>query len=159
MPRRSDCVLILLQLVIAAMMTGVIWFVQLVSYPQFLQVAPDRFVAFHAHYTKAIAPVVAPLMIAELGLALFAPWHFRKSALRWAVLFASALVVVLWLLTFAVQIPLHERLAVGWSRPLIGELIASNWLRTALWSLRLAILLGILYALLPPHGRLRFDPR
>ena len=137
--------LILLQLVIAAAMTGIIWMVQCVTYPQFLLVGADGFVEFHESYTARMGPVVAPLMIAELGLALFTVWHFRTKSAREQRLFwiGAAFVLGLWGATFLLQVPLHEELSAGWTECVIRDLVAGNWIRTFLWSLRLALLCWI----------------
>jgi hypothetical protein len=52
-------------------------------------------------------------------------------------------VIALWLSTFLIQVPLHETLSSEWSEETIRELIHSNWIRTTLWTLRLAYLIAI----------------
>jgi hypothetical protein len=136
----TDTLLIRTQLVVTAAMTGIIWMVQCVAYPQFLDVGADAFPAFHSHYTAGITPIVVPLMILELGLALASAWRFRRSALRLAMFAGALLAGALWLTTGLVQVPQHEALAGGWSEPVIRSLIAGNWIRTILWSVRLGIL-------------------
>ena len=42
----------------------------------------------------------------------------------------------IWLSTFAVQVPIHNRLAEGVNIDLIAKLVRTNWIRTAAWTLR-----------------------
>lgn len=137
------------QAFIAAAMTGLIWQVQLVTYPQFLNVGAADFPAYHAAHTRGIGLVVAPLMLAELGLALAALWHCRTGPLRNSMRVGAALVLALWATTWLWQVPLHARLEQGRSEAVIRELIAGNWLRTLLWTARAALLGGLLARLIP----------
>lgn len=141
--------LLLAQAFVAAAMTGVIWQVQLVTYPQFLRVGPVEFPAYHAAHTTGIGALVAPLMLAELGLSLAALWFCRNGPLRNPMRVGAALVLALWATTWLWQVPLHGRLETAWSEPVIRELIAGNWLRTLLWTARAALLFGLLGRLIP----------
>jgi hypothetical protein len=46
--------------------------------------------------------------------------------------------------TFAVQVPLHARLAAGFDPQAHRRLVLTNWWRTAAWSLRSLLALWIL---------------
>lgn len=114
-------------------LVGLIWTVQLVQYPLFADVGPDAFPAFHARHTRQITWVVAPLMLAEVASA---AWLVgRGGASRWLLASLVPLAAV-WLSTWLVQVPLHERLARGFDGAAIDRLVATNWLRTAAWTLR-----------------------
>lgn len=127
------------QLVLAAVMTGVIWQVQLLTYPQFLKVSAADFEAYHHSHTTRMAWVVGLPMLAELVLALITAWWIRSTL----SIVALALVIALWVITALVQIPLHNRLARGHDRSTIRKLIASNGLRTVLWSVRTGLIFGL----------------
>lgn len=142
--------LLLAQAFVAAAMTGVIWQVQLLTYPQFLRVGPAEFPAYHAAHTSGISVLVAPLMLAELGLSLAALWQCRCGPLRIPMRLGAALVLGLWATTWLWQVPLHARLEQGASESVIRELIAGNWLRTLLWSARSALLFWLLWRM---HGQ------
>lgn len=137
-------------LLLAGFLTGVIWYVQVVHYPQFADVGEAAFRAYHARHSDLTSIVVAGPMVAEMGLA----WLFvalRPAAfpapLAWA---AAILVVVVWGATFFVAVPLHNQLgAGGYDRAVIERLVATNWLRTAAWTARFGLLLGGLLRLLP----------
>ncbi|MBX3378783.1 MAG: hypothetical protein KF805_01700 [Phycisphaeraceae bacterium] len=127
----------------AAYMTGVIWLIQRVHYPMLADLDPlraGRACAFHA---AKITPVVGiPMFIeaaAAVWLALVPPPGRAGPALAWTGL---AVLVALWLLTFAMAVPLHARLALQSGvvdRPSIARLVAWNWPRTILWTVRLLL--------------------
>jgi hypothetical protein len=48
---------------------------------------------------------------------------------------------LLWVSTFLVQVPLHERLRGGYDAELIARLVWTNWWRTAGWTMRAGLLL------------------
>ena len=74
-----------------------VWLVQVIIYPAFAEIAPERFARWHAGYTRAVTWVVAPLMLGQvalLGRLLVvrpSPWGFA----------AAAMVAVAWVATFA----------------------------------------------------------
>ncbi len=127
---------LLVQLFSTLAMVGIIWFVQLVHYPLFSEVSVSRFSAYEAAHTRRTTLVVAPLMVAEAAtaflLALLAPPAINATAAYWG----AALVAVLWLSTFAAQVPAHTRLSSGFDAGVHRYLVWSNWLRTALWTVR-----------------------
>jgi hypothetical protein len=135
--------LLLLELSVTSALVGLIWVVQLVHYPAFHYVAADQFKDFHGMHTRQITWVVLPLMCTELGLSAYRCW---SAALAWPELILFLLVVLLWASTFFWQVPLHARLAAGKDEEVIRRLVSSNWLRTALWTLRAAALLYLIGA-------------
>ena len=112
---------------------ALIWIVQLVHYPTFRFLTPSRFPAFHRHHTRSITLIVMPLMLIELGISVWFAWHNREMT---AYIFPLLLVTIIWGSTFLIQIPLHRELAKKQDKALIDKLISSNWLRTALWTLK-----------------------
>lgn len=131
---------------------GLIWTIQLVHYPTFRFVDPGQFVAFEAFHQRQITLVVAPLMLIELGTALALVW-LRPAGLSPAlVLFALGLVASIWLVTFTVQVPLHNRLAAGADGPAMDALVRTNWVRTVLWTLRAGIAGWMVWAILARGG-------
>lgn len=136
--------LLLAQALITAAMTGVIWQVQLLTYPQFLRVGAADFPGYHLAHTHGIGILVGPLMLAELALTLATLWQCRHDPRRRPLLVAAVLLLGIWLCTGLWQVPLHGELEQGWSEPVIRELIAGNWLRTLLWSARSLLLFHLL---------------
>lgn len=132
------------QLIATCSMFGVIWFVQLVTYPQFAEITPLNFPDYHAGYSKRITLLVAPLMIAELAASAGCLWIFWNSPLRWVALAGFILVVALWAVTALVQVPQHEKLSLGHDREVIASLVAGNRVRVILWTCRIPVALILL---------------
>lgn len=126
------------------MMCGLIWFVQVVHYPLFGSVGPADFAAYERDHMRRTGWVVGPLMVAEAatGLALLGtPVATQAPGLVWGAL---VLLAAVWLVTGFVSAPIHGRLAAGRDGALIRRLVASNWIRTVLWSARGLIALWLL---------------
>ncbi len=126
-------------------MVGVIWFVQVVHYPLFARVGPDAFVPYAAVHGTLTGYVVGPPMVLELltavGLVVRPPPGVNPLV-PWVGL---ALVGALWLSTFFVQVPLHETLRAGFQPEAWRRLVMTNLWRTALWSIRGALALYLLW--------------
>ena len=114
-------------------MTPVIWLVQLVQYPAFRYVDPDQFIEFHRHHSNWITTIVGPLMLADLGTAFWLVYEKPSSAF---LLVNLASIIAIFLSTFLVSVPIHEKLSLGFNRKAIDKLITTNWIRTFLYSLR-----------------------
>ena len=50
------------------------------------------------------------------------------------------LVFVVWLSTFALQVPIHNRLKIRKDEILIRRLVVSNWIRTLAWSFKAVLI-------------------
>lgn len=130
-----------IHLFVTAALVGLIWVVQLVVYPA-LQLVDERgFAAYHSAHMQRITWVVAPLMLTEVAtLALVLAYSGYGSSARLA---SAAALVAVWASTAFVQVPLHTQLRnCGKDNAVIARLVASNWLRTVLWSARGALVLG-----------------
>lgn len=113
-------------------MAGLIWFVQLVHYPLMSRLGRDQWPGYERAHQARTTWIVAPLMLAELATAV-ALLALTDDPLPRA---GAALLVVLWVSTFAVQVPLHLRLARGFDPAVHRALVGSNWLRTLCWTAR-----------------------
>lgn len=126
-------------------MVGLIWFVQLVHYPLFAAVGVEGFAAYEAQHTRRTTWVVAALMPVEVGTALvLTATGAVASLLAWT---GAALVVAIWFVTLVVQVPQHRTLGTGFHAATWRALVRGNWIRTAAWSARGIIALGMLASL------------
>jgi len=128
--------LLLLQLVSTWSMVGVIWFVQLVHYPLFAKVDRAKFPEFQAVHVRRTTWIVAPLMITEAATAFLLPFVAPGGLPRGISAIGAVLVVALWLSTFVWQVPTHDKLMIAFDQRSHRDLVRSNWLRTALWTVR-----------------------
>jgi len=117
-------------------MTGVIWFVQLVKYPMLRPPGEDTPETYHLEYTRRMGRVVAPVMVLELILQCL--WMVREPGL--ASYLAGSLLSLIWVSTFALQVPRHQKLCQNYTPALHRALVRGNWIRTLAWSARAAIL-------------------
>lgn len=118
-------------------MTGLIWFVQIVHYPLMGAVPGEGFPAYAKAHQRLTTWIVGPVMLIELAAAAMLAMGVNVGpdgrSLRWLGL---AILVVIWVSTFAVQVPLHERLAKGLDRRVWRWLVVTNWARTVAWTAR-----------------------
>lgn len=123
-------------------LTGVIWLVQLVQYPQFSVFAETKnFPAYHNSYRFWITFVVAPAMILELVTSVLLIFYQLETVDSKMVWLGLILTLTAWTSTFFLQVPLHERLALGFDGNAHSALVRTNWIRTAAWSLRAVLVL------------------
>jgi hypothetical protein len=135
-------------LLATGIMTGVIWFVQIVHYPLFAHVGEANFAAYHARHSDRTTRVVALPMLLELilsGLLLVVRPFAISAGVAWS---GFALAVATWATTFFIAVPLHGQLGAGHDPALIARLVATNRLRTAIWTAHLALLTSSLLHLL-----------
>lgn len=116
---------------------GVIWTVQLLVYPQFLEVSASRWNGYHDNHMRRITWVVGPLMLLEVAslFLLFMNGLLETSSLSLWV-FGVGPLGLIWGVTGGVSVPLHGRLSAHHDPQTITRLIQTNWLRTLAWSLR-----------------------
>jgi len=134
-------VLFLLNLLLAAYLTGVCWAVQLVIYPALMLVGQPEFARYHAAHTRRISWLVGAPMVLELGLAAWLAWASYPTWGAGRALGQLALVLVVWLVTFLISVPFHNRLtANGYDYVALDGLTRTNWLRTLAWTARAALL-------------------
>lgn len=121
-------------LIVTWVLVGLIWTIQIVHYPLFEKVGPEQFCEYHRFHIERITWLVVPLMLGEVLTALsllFLGWR--------AVGFLLSLppLALVWLSTFTLQAPLHQRLQqMGYDLSLLQALTRTNWLRTLAWLLR-----------------------
>lgn len=117
-------------------MTGVIWMVQLLNYPQMRLADPRTFQGYHARHASRIAGIVGPAMLTQALTAflLFA----QADAHRWLYAALTAIVIAS---TAFFSVPMHTRLSKGFDPEALARLIRTNWIRTAAWSIHAVLLL------------------
>jgi len=124
-------------------MVGLIWFVQIVHYPLFGSVGVDGFAAYEAAHTQRTTWVVGPPMLVEAGTAALLVW-LRPANLNGTLLWiGAALLAVIWLSTLLLQVPRHNLLSGGFDPTAYRALVATNWIRTAAWSVRGVLVLWL----------------
>lgn len=126
-------------------MVGLIWFVQIVHYPLFESVGKPEFPSYEQRHTSLTTWVVAPPMLIEGTTAVLLFWFRPSGVPEWSVWCGLALLSVNWLSTACIQVPCHESLSQVFEPVVHQRLVASNWLRTAAWSLRGGLVLWMVW--------------
>ena len=104
--------------------------VQLIIYPSFIFYEPNRLLVWHTIYTKKIALIVLPLMLGQLGVAMFQVYQNQNLD---TVLY-SAIVIFLWVITLTKFAPMHGQISEGRTdKEFLQKLVRLNWIRTSLW--------------------------
>jgi hypothetical protein len=122
-------------------MAAITLFVQVVQYPLFAEVGPERYTAYQRGHMWRITAIVFPTMLIEAACAgiLVA---FRPDAIPvWMVALGLALVIVVWLSTALLQGPAHRELEQGFDPAVHRRLLRTNWIRVVAWSVRAVLVL------------------
>ena len=123
--------LILFNFFISAFMFGLILTTQIVSYPMFLNVEKN-FSVYHMNYVNKISTIAAPFMIIEFLLSLL----FVFLIGSYTSISSFLIMVLIFLCTFFIQVPIHEKLKNSFNISLCNRLIKTNWIRVFLWLLK-----------------------
>ncbi|MEM8999576.1 MAG: hypothetical protein AAGB24_04875 [Bacteroidota bacterium] len=109
-----------------------IWLVQLVIYPSFREYNRQNLMKWHAIYTTRVTYVVFPLMLGQLILVSIQTFQYQSLY----NLLSLIIIAILWALTFALFIPLHQQISRGtFNDVTLKKLVIFNWWRTLLWSI------------------------
>jgi hypothetical protein len=116
-------------------MTGLIWIIQILHYPSYKYIAPEKFQSYQDFHMKSITFLVAPIMLLEVfsGLYLLIENQFE---FKWSLEFG--LLILIWLATAFLSVPNHEILKSGYNESVVDSLVNTNWVRTILWTARSA---------------------
>ncbi len=141
--------LLLLHFAAALFMTGLVWFVQVVHYPLMHRVGSGVFSRYEAEHTRRTSPVVAPMMLFELGSGIWLVLSPPPGVDVLLLLINVAVLAVIWGSTIVLQKPLHRDLEQGFAADVLDRLVSTNWIRTVSWSLRAVLLLFVLQTIAP----------
>ena len=108
-----------------------IWIVQLIIYPGFEKYSSQDLLKWHNQYTKRIGIIVMPLMLSQMGLAIFQILYEPSVNLY----LSGLAVLAVWLITFLYFVPAHNKISRGETDKILPDLSRVNWWRTMLWSI------------------------
>lgn len=124
--------IVMLRLLIDFGLVILIWIIQLIVYPSFHFYKTENLIIWHKKYTPRIGYIVGPLMLIQLGIAIY---HIIQ--LNNIINVINLLIIsVIWLFTFLKFIPIHNNISKGQvTKQMLASLVNRNWLRTVLWTL------------------------
>jgi uncharacterized membrane protein len=144
--------IVVVHLASTGVMIGIIWFVQVVHYPLMALAGRDGYPAYQAAHSRRTTIVVMPPMLIELATGVWLalrPSPFFPASTAWTGL---ALLALVWISTFFLQVPEHGRLERGFDPAAHRRLVRGNWVRTVAWTLRGILVLANLPRLLSHAG-------
>ena len=127
-------------------MTGIIWFVQVVHYPLLGQAAAAGADGLAAEHQRRTGWVVAGPMAVEALTAVALVVATPDGVSRLAAVAGVVLVVVIWVSTALLQVPRHREMLTGLDPAGHRRLVRDNRVRTAAWTARAALVIGMLAA-------------
>ncbi len=139
-----SALLLLIQLIISALFTGLVWLVQLTHYPAFHFIDKELWQSFHQFHSSSISIMAMPLMLCELALAVYGLWIDPSV---WSIA-AGSLVAIIWGNTFLQAVPLHGALAAQKDKLKIKKLVRVNSIRTIASTARTCILAYLCFQLM-----------
>lgn len=122
-------ILLIVNFFISSFMLGLILVTQIVSYPLFLKVEVDNFSIFHDDYVSRISFIAVPVMLGELFISTLVYYYFN-TFFGFMILLS---IILIFISTFIIQVPLHNKLKLANNRKHIIKLVNTNWIRTFLW--------------------------
>lgn len=117
-------------------MTGVIWLIQLLVYPNFKRIGEIDFQSLHQFHLKQIPWVVGPVMTLELVSGVWIFVIANQTIFFWNLVSVAAL----WIWTAFINVPSHTQLRFR-SEASKRSLVGRNWPRTLLWTARSILLM------------------
>lgn len=139
---------LLLHLAATVFMVGVIWFVQIVHYPLFGRVGTEGFAGYSTAHSRLTGFVVGPPMLVEAATAVVLVVHPPEGVPFSLVLTGLLLLAAIWLSTAFLQSPQHTVLGRGFRPATHRFLVRTNWVRTALWTVRGLLVLWMMAGVL-----------
>ena len=124
-------------IIINAILVGIIIITQIISYPLFLKVSESSFADYYNTYKNRITIIVIPFMVTELLLTLYI-YLYSPNNIFFQI--STFILILIWLSTFFIQVPIHNKISIKLEDKMIKKLISTNWIRTFLWILKLFFL-------------------
>ncbi|GAC1403798.1 MAG: hypothetical protein NVSMB49_21670 [Ktedonobacteraceae bacterium] len=123
---------------------GLIWTIQILSYPLFQKVGRDAFADYHAAHSQRITLLLGLPLLLVFVSSLLMLWIRPANVPLWAVLLNGILGGSVWIMTAFIHVPLHSRLGKNYSLNTMQTLVTTNWLRTIVWTVQGLLLLWMM---------------
>ena len=136
--------ILLINLVVSSIMTGLIWVVQIVHYPLFNKVDTASFPHYQKQHVKRTGNLVAPLMILEIIICVLMVASNDRIDITHIIWLNLAVLLFIWTCTFLLQVPLHNKLLGRFDGMVHRSLVRKNWLRTIAWTVKMLLSLALL---------------
>ena len=126
-------------------MVGLIWLIQIVSYPLFNFVGDRDFISYHHNHFSRITPVVGFVMLVEVFSAISLLVFFFDLIQMTIILAMIFLLVLIWVSTAFFQLQYHVKLLSLKNNRIIRLLIYKNMVRTFAWTIKGILCWGLFF--------------
>ena len=117
-------------LISSSILLGLILVIHFVHYKSFYFISDKEFIDFHTFHTRSISYLVIPLMIIEASTSIIICFFYYGLL----PLINLILVLSIWIVTFFLQVPCHNKLSSGKSETTIKKLIDTNTISCLLYT-------------------------
>lgn len=108
-----------------------LWLVQIIIYPSFKKISKESILSWHKSYQTRVSIIMGPIMLLQMYQITFDVFHTISSI----TIIRFLLLLVSWLLTIAVSVPLHRKIERNKDLEYsIDRLIKTNLPRTFTWT-------------------------
>ena len=108
-----------------------LWLVQIIIYPSFKKISKESIFSWHKSYQTRVSIIMSPIMLLQMYQITFDVFHTISSI----TIIRFLLLLVSWLLTIAVSVPLHRKIENNKDLEYsIDRLIKTNLPRTFTWT-------------------------
>lgn len=129
-------------LVFAAFLAGLHWYLQIVHYPLFSYIEKKPFIEYHINHLKRNIFILFIPMLAEGAFSILLAFDYPSLLNPMIPILCLCISTGLWLYTFSNIAPLQDKLTTdGFDKEVIKKLEETNWIRTMGWTVKTILLI------------------
>jgi hypothetical protein len=145
----------LVQFAVTWTLIGASWYTQIIHYPLYKKIK-EGFVEYERSHIRRTAFLFGPLMLLDAISAIILI-GVSEGVLTKLASINLIFLILTWLATFLFQVTQHQKLSIHFSKKILRNLIASNWIRTLILTAKGAVLLFYFYYFLTHACRLHLE--
>ena len=128
----------------SVLMTGIVSFIQFVQYPLLNHISSFDFTCYFKKYISRITWFVYPVMILEIGFALWLSFLPVQSTLQLPILISYILLAMVTMNSFLIQTPLIQKMRFSFDKVILSKILFYNRIRIITSALRTLLLCWII---------------
>jgi len=125
-------------------MTGIISFIQFIQYPLLYHISSFDFTCYFKKYISRIMWFIYPVMIIEIGFAVWLSFLPLQTKLQLPILISYILLALVTMNGLLIQTPLIQKLQYSFDKAVLSKIMFYNWIRFVSSALRTLILCWII---------------
>lgn len=128
----------------SVLMTGMISFIQFIQYPLLFHISSFDFTCYFKKYISRIMWFIYPVMIIEIGFAVWLSFLPLQTKLQLPILISYILLALVTMNGLLIQTPLIQKLQYSFDKAVLSKIMFYNWIRFVSSALRTLILCWII---------------